>query len=96
MAVMQLYSVLDKKVGAYMPIFTMRSRGEAMRSFMDAVDSDTNGFRRHAEDYVLMQVGAFNDQTGEVLGDPAGPVAVMSALDAVRSVDAGREAPFKA
>lgn len=57
-------SVLDKQVGAYLPPFFVRTKGEAVRSFMDAVKDPKHQFARHPDDYVLFQCGEFEDGTG--------------------------------
>lgn len=66
--ILKMFAVYDMKVGAYMPPFTMRSRGEAVRSFMDAVADKSGQFIKHPEDYALWSIGDFNDQSGEVTG----------------------------
>lgn len=64
--IVQFYAVQDKKVGAFMPVFQMRSRGEAIRSFLDALDDEKSMLFKHAEDYELFQVATFDDNTGGV------------------------------
>lgn len=56
-----LYSVFDKAVGAYLPPFTCRSKGEALRSFADASNNKEHNFNRHSMDYVLVHLGEFDD-----------------------------------
>lgn len=63
----QFYAVQDKKVGAFMPVFQMRSRGEAVRSFMDAVADEKSQLCKHYADYDLYQVAEFDDNTGVVV-----------------------------
>lgn len=65
--IVQFYAVQDKKVGAFMPVFQMRSRGEAIRSFLDALDDEKSMLFKHAEDYELFQVATFDDNTGAVV-----------------------------
>nr|QJB19060.1 MAG: nonstructural protein [Microvirus sp.] len=62
---LQVYAVFDKAVGAFaQPIF-VRSRGEALRSFMQAVSADGSQMGRFAADYELHQLAEYDDQTGE-------------------------------
>lgn len=58
------FSVLDKAVGAYLPPFYSRSKGEAIRSFNDAAWDDKHQFAKHAADYILYECGSFDDHTG--------------------------------
>lgn len=76
---MQLYlfSVYDKAVKAFMQPFFSRSRGEAIRSFTDAVNDEKSNFRRHSMDFVLYALGEFDDNSG--LFKTAEPDRVVSA-----------------
>lgn len=87
---MKLYvcAVLDKAVGAYTQPFYARSRGEALRSFLDACQEEKSQFRRHADDYVLMMLGSFDDNTGRF--DTIEPLRLVSALECVM-VDGGAQ-----
>jgi len=78
-----LVSVYDRAVGAYMQPMVVRSKGEAMRSFIAGCRSDDN-LKMSPSDYVLYQVGYFDDQTCEVVSDV---MPIMSAVDAVKIVD---------
>lgn len=78
---LEMYSVFDAAVGAYNRPLFMRSRGEALRSFADAVAKEENGFLAHAEHYSFWLVGEFDDSTGVVLS--VEPVRVCSAVDFV-------------
>lgn len=74
---LEAYSVYDKAVGAFLPPLFVRSRGEAVRSFSDAVNNKEHQFSRHMMDYVLMAVGSWSDETGVFA--PIEPVRVLGA-----------------
>lgn len=61
---LQLYAVQDTKVGAFMPPFVARARGEALRSFMSACQDEKHQFFAHKADYLLFYLGDFLDDTG--------------------------------
>lgn len=61
---MKLFSVYDKAVGAYMPMFPARVRGEAMRMVEDAARDPQGQFAKHLLDYVLYEIGEFDEGTG--------------------------------
>lgn len=63
---LELYSVHDSKVGAYMPVFSARSKGEALRSFQSACSDEKHQFNAHRGDYSLWFIGAFDDSTGDI------------------------------
>lgn len=82
--ILSLFSIYDKKVGAFSAPMMMRSKGEAIRSFTDAVGDAKSEFCRHPEDYLLNKIGEFDDNSGVVtpMLEP-----VISALECRRIVD---------
>src|SRR3954469_11190226 len=78
---LQIFSVYDKAVQAFLQPFYSRSKGEAIRSFGEAVNDKEHPFAKHAADYSLMQLGEFDDQSG--IFHTADPVRVISALESL-------------
>jgi len=76
---LQAFSVFDKAVGAFLPPFYVRSRGEALRGFSQAVNDEKHDFNRHAADFSLMFLGEFDDQSG--VFQTSDPVRVISAFE---------------
>ena len=76
---LELYSVFDKAVKAYMTPFFARARGEAIRSFGDAANDEKHQFGKHANDFVLYYIGEFDDQSGIVTR--VDPERVISAIE---------------
>ncbi|AZL82722.1 nonstructural protein [Apis mellifera associated microvirus 7] len=75
-------AVFDKKVNAYMYPQFFRTKGEATRSFMDAVGAEAAPFRKHAEDYVFCYLGQYDDNTGQFENAPGNlPEILMTAMD---------------
>ncbi|QCQ84738.1 nonstructural protein [Blackfly microvirus SF02] len=62
--ILQVFSVLDKAVLAFLPPFFVRSKGEAIRSFSDACQDKEHQFAKHMTDYVLMYLGEWDDKSG--------------------------------
>lgn len=60
------FSVRDEAVGAFLPLFFARSKGEAIRSFSTAVQDSSHQFYKHKGDYALFLVCGFDDSTGYV------------------------------
>lgn len=77
------FSVFDSAAKLFMQPFFARTRGEAMRSFMDACSDEKHQFSRHAMDYSLYVVGQFDEDDG-LLIPQAEPERLMSALDVKR------------
>jgi hypothetical protein len=73
-------SVRDEKVEAFLPPFFVRSKGEAIRSFQSAVDNPEHAFSKNLSDFVLYEVGAFDDVAGVFAFQE--PVRLLSAFEA--------------
>lgn len=58
----KMFTVYDIKAQAYLPPFYMQSTGQAMRVFEDTANDKDHQFGKHPEDYVLYEVGTFDDQ----------------------------------
>lgn len=78
---LSVYSVLDKAVGAFLQPFFSRSKGEAIRSFSDAVQDKSHQFYKHASDFLLMELGVFDDHSGVFQSHE--PVRIISALECI-------------
>ena len=59
--IMQIFSVYDNAVGAYLPPQLMQSSGAAIRSCTDALQEPNHQFARHAGDYALFHLGEWDD-----------------------------------
>lgn len=80
-------SVYDKKVNAFASPFFVRSQGEAIRSFTDACQDGQTVFCKHPEDYLLFQIGEFDDGNGALVQGSTGPTPLIEALQCVKVVD---------
>ncbi len=78
---MQIYSIYDTAVGAYMRPFFSQADGDATRMFSDLCMDAEHPVGRHPEDYSLFRLGGFNDQDGKVIGD--GPECLSTALEMI-------------
>lgn len=61
---LNVYTVFDKAVNAYMQPFFCRSKGEAIRSFSEACSDKSSNFFKYSQDYILVELGEYDDQTG--------------------------------
>lgn len=78
---LEAYAVHDSAVGAFNRPQFFRSRGEALRSFSDAVANPEAGFRAHAEHFSFYHVGVYDEDTAEFVGLATGPYRVCGAVD---------------
>lgn len=77
------FCVRDNVVNAYMPPFFARSKGEAIRSFTDAVNDPNHQFSKHSADYSLYLLAQFDDVAGTVLGLPE-PERIVGATEVLK------------
>lgn len=61
----RLFTIYDSKVEAYLPPFHFRSRGEALRNFIDACNDPQQNLFSHPEDFTLFALGEFDDGNAE-------------------------------
>lgn len=75
----EVFTVFDRAVKAFLPPFFARNKGEAVRSFSDAVNSSDHQFHKHATDYSLWMIGSYDDANGHLVG--VEPERVITALE---------------
>jgi len=79
----KIFSMYDSKVEAYNKPFHQTTKGEALRTFIDAVNDERSPMSKHPEDYSLFQIGEFDDQTGKYTSNEK-PVHIANAHEFVR------------
>lgn len=72
-----MYSIFDKKTGSYSTPFFQQNDATATRMFADEINGTDNLLAKHPEDFVLFNVGSWED-FGSVLGHE--PVSVVDGL----------------
>lgn len=61
------YSVYDSKALMFNTPFFMATPGMALRAFSDLSNDPQSMISRHPEDYVLYEIGVFDDTKGELI-----------------------------
>lgn len=77
---MKMFAVYDQKVGSYMQPFAMRSKGEAVRGFMNIIADPKTEFHRHPSDFHLFELGEWDELSGAFKNHQA-PVSCGMALE---------------
>lgn len=77
---LQIFTVYDTAVEAYMQPFFMRSKGEAIRSFEAACKDPEHNFAKNPTDFVLFWIGSYDDETAQITQDNP-PVSLGTALE---------------
>ncbi len=60
----KLYVVYDSKTEQYLPPITHSAKGEAIRSFSDAINQEGTLFNNHPADFTLFEVGEYSPEDG--------------------------------
>jgi len=63
----KVFSVYDSKAKAWLPPFVAVNAAVAIRSFESAANSTQHEFHRFATDFILFEVGAWDEHSGELL-----------------------------
>jgi len=59
------FSIMDVKAKAYLRPFFMTNEAQAQRDFGDAVLNPESMLNKHPEDYILYNIGFFDDNAGK-------------------------------
>lgn len=62
----KIFSIYDQKAHAYLPPWVQHRTEMAERAFADCCNSPEHQFGKHPEDYTLIQLGLFDDSTGQI------------------------------
>lgn len=63
---LRVFTVYDSKAQAFLAPFYARTVGEAERNFMGACSDQKSQFYHHPEDFCLMEIGTFDEDSGRL------------------------------
>lgn len=83
MAKIEMYSVFDMAVKAFMPLFGARTKGEAIRMFAQLANEKHTNVCKYPTDYWLAFCGFFDDNSGlmEPLKNPERIIGAVEVLE---------------
>lgn len=79
-------SIRDAAAEAWLTPMFFQSKGQAVRSFTDAVNSQEGDFGKHPEDYTLFAIGEFDPDSGTLVVYKDGPASLGVGVNFVREV----------
>ena len=82
----KLYVLHDSKSETYTAPTVNPARGQAIRSFSDAVNEGKGVLSDHPEDFTLFEIGDYDELKGEITLYPA-KQSVVNGLDVVTPPD---------
>lgn len=65
----RVFCVYDAQAEVFFPPYVAVTRGVAIRQFADMANKEGHQFNVHPDDYILYEVGSFDDSTGQVSMD---------------------------
>jgi len=78
--ILKAFSIYDGKTSSFLRPFFEAHTGSALRSFEEACSEPTSPFHKFPTDFVLYEVGTFEDSSG-VLTPHGVPVHMATALE---------------
>lgn len=63
--ILKVYSIYDSAVQVWRSPLFARAKGEILRSFVEAVNKPDTEFAKNPSDYILFELGSFDDSTGK-------------------------------
>lgn len=78
----KVFTVYDAASEAYLQPFFLQTRGQAIRSFSDAVNNPEHQFFKHKKDYTLFELGEYEDGSAQ-FDMLKSPIALGNALEFV-------------
>lgn len=73
---LKVFSVRDMKAEAFLQPYFTPTQGSALRAFGDACQKTDSPFYAHPSDYVLYEIGLYNDQDASLT--PLVPVKMLA------------------
>lgn len=64
---MRLVSLYDRATEAFAPIMTVRTRGEAIRSFRQEVQNKESPIHRNPTDFELYELATYDETNGTIV-----------------------------
>lgn len=61
-----IFCIFDQKAAAHLPPFILPRKEMAERTFADCCNKEGHQFQAHPEDYTLMRLGTFDDETANI------------------------------
>lgn len=77
---LKIYAIRDAKMETFNRPFYMPADGAAIRAFQDECNNKESELNKHPEDYALYELGLFNEDDGEIMGQTPKKLAEAAIL----------------
>ncbi|AXL15310.1 nonstructural protein [Microviridae sp.] len=79
---LKIFTIFDQKAKAFITPFFLPEEGMAIRTFTDCVNDKEHQFGKHPQDYTLFNVGAWADNTAQIIMNEA-PIVLGNGVEFV-------------
>ncbi|AXL14764.1 nonstructural protein [Microviridae sp.] len=83
---LKIFTIYDQKAHAYITPFFLPEEAMAIRTFGDCCNDKSHQFGRHPEDYTLFNIGAWADNTAQIVMNNA-PITICNGLEMVKAIE---------
>jgi len=80
-----IFTIYDSKAKAYLTPFFIHEDGMALRVFADCINDTTHQFGKHPEDYILFNIGSWEDEKAKFSTNI--PTALATGIELVKPSD---------
>ncbi len=87
---MLVFAVFDAAAEAYLSPMFFNTKGECIRTFVDACNAEDHQFARHAADYTLFHIGFYDPDKG-LLTALSAPDSLGNALQYIERAPSAME-----
>jgi len=77
-----IFTIYDSKAQAYLTPFFMHQDGMALRVFADCINDNSHQFGKHPEDYILFNIGSWEDDKAKF--KTSIPIAIATGIELVQ------------
>lgn len=68
--IVSVFTIYDNKALTFGSPFTFAHAGQALRAFQDVANDPNSMISRHPNDYSLIRIGTFDEDTGVMTSEP--------------------------
>jgi hypothetical protein len=79
--ILKMYAVVDRVSGIFDGPHKAVNEGQFLRSFADNCKDPNSQIAKHPEDFYAVELGTFNDATGDIVATEGGAKRVANATD---------------
>ena len=85
--IVKLFAVVDRVSGIFDGPHKAVNEAQFLRGVSDLVNRKDTELSNHPEDFYVVELGTYNDSTGDIIPLDAGPTRIADATDFIQEVN---------